>query len=176
MLINKANYTKICIFRQSFEWKKLIKLNKLNNTYADLLSVIQLIKWFFWILTVYFPCAILWEKSMIPDETNDVTTSWQSNQAMKKALSVRQYQQSLLDVRPRKERTSVFNIYISDYSRRVRKNQEGAHFRDQNHYISGTDNQHSSRRADAAGALLLVVLLQGFLGLPCLHLLLSADD
>ena len=95
---------------------------------------------------------------------------------MKKALSVRQYQQSLLDVRPRKERTSVFNIYISDYSRRVRKNQEGAHFRDQNHYISGTDIQHSSRRADAAGALLLVVLLQGFLGLPCLHLLLSADD
>lgn len=95
---------------------------------------------------------------------------------MKKALSVLVIPTELAGYPPTSdERVSIFNLY-SDYIRRVRKNQGDTRFPTNKITISWTDIQHSSRRADAAGALLLVVLLQGFLGLPCLHLLLSADD
>ena len=109
---------------------------------------------------------------MISDKTDDITASRQFNQAIKKLHRYWRTDRA----RWMSAQTNWMNIkcaisivIISDVSQRIKRTHISI-------TISGTDIQHSSRRADAAGALLLVVLLQGFLGLPCLHLLLSADD
>lgn len=113
---------------------------------------------------------------MISDKTDDITASRQFNQAIKKLHRYwRTDRACWIPVHVVMERVSIFNLH-SDYIRRVKKNQGDTRFPTSKITVSWTDIQHSSRRADAAGALLLVVLLQGFLGLPCLHLLLSADD
>ena len=117
-----------------------------------------------------FSCACYFRFSVL---------SWhqrQSNQAMKKALSVLPIPTEPAGCPPPGKSEHQFSDLYSDYIKRVRKNQGDTRFHTNKITISWTDIQHSSRRADAAGALLLVVLLQGFLGFPCLHLLLSADD